>query len=182
VLFSDDFSDPSSGWTTGGYEPGWVFYQDGWLHLEDYKSEGSCTYSNLYLDFSDFTLEVETRLVAGTENNWHTVYCRCVDDNNCYEFSISADGYYQIELWRDGELTSLTGEPRRSNLIKLGQGVTNLMRVECEGSTLSLYVNGRLLVETTDDTFSSGYVSLGVTSYEDNGSEVAFDNFVIMAH
>ena len=181
VLFSDDFNDPSSGWEVGDWGIGWADYQEGCFHIEDYESIDSCTWSNLYLDFSDFVLEVETRLVAGTENNWQTVYCRCVDDINSYDFSISADGYYQILLWRDGESTSLTGEPRRTNLIKQGQGVTNLIRVECDGSKLSMYVNGCFLVETTDDTFSSGYVGLGVASFEDVSSEVAFDNLVITA-
>jgi len=33
VLFSDDFSNPSSGWETGDYEGGWADYEGGWLHI-----------------------------------------------------------------------------------------------------------------------------------------------------
>ena len=179
ALFSDDFSDPRSGWETGDYEGGWADYEGGWLHIEDYTLDESCTYSDLYRYYSDVAVEVETKLVAGTDDNWHTIYCRCVDDNNYYDFGISADGYYEILLWSGGEQIDLTGEPTLSSHIRQGWDVTNVMRAECDGNTLRLYANGHLLAEVTDDTFSRGFIGLGVTSLAGSYSEVAFDNIVV---
>lgn len=179
VLFSDDFSNPSSGWETGDYDDGWVEYQIGALHIEDSTYDDACTYSDLSLYYSDLAIEVETWLVAGTDDNWHQVFCRCVDDDNYYNFGISADGYYAISLWQNGVRSALSGSPTLSSYINEGWDVVNLMRVECEGNTLRLYANGHLLSEVTDSTFSNGYVGLGVTSLAGSYSEAAFDNFVI---
>ncbi len=178
VLFSDGFSNARSGWETGDWEVGWADYQDGWFHMKDYTDD-SCTWSDLYRYYSDLAIEVETKLVAGTDDNWQQIFCRSVDDNNYYDFGISADGYYAISLWRDGGLSDLSGDPAQSSHIKQGRDVTNVMRVECVGDTLRLYANGHLLSEVTDDTFSRGYIGLGVTSLAGSYSEAAFDNIVV---
>lgn len=179
VLFSDDFSNPYSGWTTGFYERGWVEYQNGWLHIENYTDSSHATHSELHQHFSDFAIEVETRLVAGTDNNWHLVACRMIDAHNYYIFGISADGYYTIDLWHNDVHSALSGLPTWSSYINKGWGVTNLMRVECEGSTLRLYANGYLLSEVNDGTLSNGYIGLVACSLAGSYSEVAFDNLVV---
>ena len=75
--------------------------------------------------------------------------------------------------------------PSRSIRINKGQDVINLMRIECIGSNLRLFVNGHLLAEVQDDSHSSGTIGLAVTAWtEQDGkqfSEVAFDNLVMTA-
>ena len=69
VLLSDDFSDPSSGWLTYSDYEGSAFYQAGWLHIRDeaFGELSEACYAGQ--NFADFVLEVETKLVAGTDNN-----------------------------------------------------------------------------------------------------------------
>ena len=128
VLFSDDFSDESSGWVTYDESDGRVIYRDGCLYIKDYTTPDGSIYGEAQRYFTDFVLEVETWLVGGTDDNWHTVLCRWKDEDNYYDFGISADGFYAIVKLFNGNRTVFAG-PTRSAHIYQGQGVTNLMRI-----------------------------------------------------
>jgi len=179
VLFSDDFSDESSGWVTYDEYDGRVAYLNGCLYIKDYTYEGAM-YGESQHYFTNFILEVETWLVDGTDDNWHSVVCRFQDEYNYYTFDISADGYYAIVKWIGGDQVPLTGPtPIYSTYIHQGQGVTNLIHIECIGSDLSLSVNGHLLGQVTDATFTGGDIVLTANALAGTYTEVAFDNIVI---
>ena len=178
VLFSDDFSYEGSGWVTYDYYDGQVAYLNGHLDITDYEAYiGSMTSESLHY-FTDFILEVQTWLVGGTDNNWQEVSCRYRDYDNCYIFAISADGYYDVLKWVNGiptYLVSITYSP----YIHQGQGVTNLIHIECIGSSLSLSVNGHVLATVKDATFTGGDIALAASALDDTFTEVAFDNIVV---
>ncbi len=67
-----------------------------------------------------------------------------------------------------------------SNAIRQGSA-SNHIRAVCNGSKLSLTVNGVLLAEVEDSEFTSGDIALTATSYEDTPTEVRFDNLVVTA-
>jgi uncharacterized repeat protein (TIGR02543 family) len=178
VLFSDDFSDEAGVWDTYSFEDGSVLYSDGWLHLINYSSATFATNTYAHQYFTDFILEVETRLVAGTDDNWHLVACRVQYYDNYYEFGISANGYYTIVKLLGGWKTTQF-KPTYSYYIHQGQGVTNLIHIECIGSSLSLSVNGHLLEEIIDPSFSGGDIALGASSVGAGFTEIAFDNILV---
>jgi uncharacterized repeat protein (TIGR02543 family) len=178
VLFSDDFSDPSSGWVTYDEYDGRVRYHDGCFYIKDYTSPAWTMYGEAQRYFTDFVLEVETWLVGGTDDNWQAVGCRFQDEDNGYDFAISADGYYEMVKWVNGDDIVFAG-PTYSTYINQGVGAVNLIHIECIGSSLSLSVNGHLLTSTTDSTFSGGDISLGANALAGSYTEVAFDNLVI---
>jgi len=72
-------------------------------------------------------------------------------------------------------------EATQSIHVNQGQDVTNLMRVECVGSTLRLSVNGHLLAEATDNKLTEGDIGLGSILWGGTFAEVAFDNIVVTA-
>jgi uncharacterized repeat protein (TIGR02543 family) len=178
VLFSDDFSDPNSGWVTYDEYDGRVRYHDGCFYIKDYTSPAWTMYGEAQRYFTDFILEVETWLVGGTDDNWQAVGCRFQDEDNGYDFAISADGYYEMVKWVNGD-DIVFAEPTYSTYINQGVGAVNFIHIECIGSSLSLSVNGHLLTSTTDSTFSGGDISLGANSLAGTYTEVAFDNLVI---
>jgi len=178
VLFSDDFSDESSGWVTYDDYEGRVAYLNGCLYIKDYTAYEGTMYGESQRYFTDFILEVETWLVGGTDYNWHGVGCRFRDDDNYYGFAIGADGTYVIAKWVNGNRTYLVSSTY-SSYIHQGQGVTNLIHIECIGSSLSLSVNGHLLWEGTDVTFTGGDITLAANALAGTFTEVAFDNIVV---
>ena len=110
------------------------------------------------------------------------IACRFRDSNNMYTFVVTNHGGYSIWKLVDGRWTILTPpEVRSSNAFT---PTATYRRAYCVGNTLTLYVNGQKLAETTDTEFSSGYVGLyaedGVTRSGKDGPapvEVWFDNF-----
>jgi len=178
VLFSDNFSQDTGDWDIFSASEGDAFYEGGWLHVMNYTTATIDTYTMLDRYFSDFVLEVDTKLVDGTDDNWHGVVCRYQDTGNYYAFGISADGYYYIAKFVDGDqiaLASITS----SSYINQGWDVVNSIRIECIGNSLSLAVNGHTLASVTDSTFSGGEIGLLATALAGSLSEVAYDNLVI---
>lgn len=184
VLFSDDFSDESSAWDTYSDTEGSAFYHDGALHLKANTFAEYAVVSYHRQEFTDFALEVETKLVEGTDDNWHQVFCRIQNTivPEYYEYAISADGYYRLGKVVNEEPIELV-PTTRSIHIHTGENAVNLMRIECVGSNLRLSVNGHLLAETEDSTYASGSLGLAATGWmEQHGktfTEIAFDNLVV---
>jgi len=177
-LFSDDFSDESSGWVTSDDEYGQVAYVNGYLHIKDYTYPEATNYGNCQRYFTDFILEVETWLVGGTDDNWHMVPCRLQDNDNYYDFGISADGYYDIVKFVNADKIALVS-PTYTPHINQGVDAVNLIHIECIGSSLSLSVNGHELANVTDTAFSGGDIALSASALGGTFTEVAFDNIVV---
>jgi len=178
VLFSDNFTNEAGVWDIYSAEYGSVFYKDGWLHLiNDYPAQfATGTHAHQY--FTDFILEVETKLVAGTDNNWHIVICRYQDSSNSYYFGTSANGYYFISKFVNGNEINLA-PATYSSYINQGVGAVNLIHIECIGGNLSLSVNGHLLKQVTDTTIAGGDIVLVAEALAGISTEVAFDNIVV---
>ncbi len=178
ILFSDDFSDENSGWTTYDDYDGEVTYKDGYFSIRDYADPTTAVYTSAQQHFTDFVLEVETRLVNGTDDNWHVVAFRMQNESSYYDFRISADGYYAAAKFVDGESTALL-EANESAYINTGVDAVNTIRIECIGNVLGFAVNGHVLEQITDSTFSGGDISLAAYALSGTFTEVAFDNLVI---
>jgi uncharacterized repeat protein (TIGR02543 family) len=178
VLFSDDFSDPHSGWDTYNGSDGQVRYQDGYFYIKDYTNPEGTIYGEAGQYFTDFVLEVETWLIGGTDDNWQAVGCRWQSEENYYALAISADGFYEMVKVVNGSLISLVS-PTSSSHINIGEGAVNLMRIECAGNSLSLSVNGHLLASVTDSTFSGGDIALAANALAGSYTEVGFNNLVV---
>jgi parallel beta-helix repeat protein len=179
VLFVDIFDDPASGWGTASMESGEVRYEDGELRIRDQTEPSSSILTRPKRSFGDLILLVESRLVDGTEDNWHGVYCRYVDSDNYYVAAYSADGYYTGHAKVNGERDDWVKE--RSDAIHQGVGQTNRIRLECVGSSIRFWVNDTLLIDVTDDRLTEGDIALNAESEAGDFTEVAYDNLKVIA-
>lgn len=182
VLFSDDLSQWRSEWSdvyenTGGK----VFYSADSLHILANKPPGKTIYHELNKNFDNFILDVDTKLVAGAVNNWQGVQIRGGGEDDYYDLSISADGYYNVLRFLGGDRASLIGSSGAySEYINKGVGATNHIRIEANDNRLSLSVNGHKLTTVTDNALQKGTISLSASCGESNlFSEVVFNNLVI---
>jgi len=182
VLFSDDLGKWRSEWASE-HETfnSKTFYSEGSLHILDYDPPVDTASQTLNKNFDDFILDVDTKLIAGSINNWQGVSIRGQGMQSCYGFDISADGWYEIVKEENGNIKNLAG-PTKSSYINTGLGATNHIRVEADENTLSLSVNGHHLRTVTDNTFKEGTVSLAANCLKSNSfSEVVFNNLLITA-
>ena len=180
LLYSDDFSDPTSGWRSVADENGERGYENG-EYVVLVKQEKWFTWAwGTGAIFSDFTLEADARWVEGPESARFGLIFRHQDNDNFYFFFISGEGKYTIRKRQDGEWQSVDDVHWiPSPHIKMGR-TTNQLRVVCFGTKFSFYVNGQHLITVQDDAFDKGKVGLIVATV--TGSDpikVAFDNLSV---
>jgi hypothetical protein len=178
VLFSDDFSDPTSGWNQVTAASGESAYLDGAYRI--FVNEPNIDiWSKPGRNFQDVHIEVDAFKVGGERDNRFGVLCRAVDDDSFYTLIISSDGYYGIGLI-DGQDYQLLGMDslQPSDAIRLGSA-SNHIRADCVGDTLTLTVNGVQLAQVQDTRFSSGDVGLIAGTYDTPGTDIRFDDFIV---
>ena len=139
--WSDDFSDPSSGWQTESDSSAEVEYRDDKLRIF-VKNTNRLAWAFAGHEFSDFHLTVDATQAAGPDDNMYGVLVRIKDRDNFYRFSISGDGYYRVDKRTGGEWALLTAEWPASDAIHTGSGSTNVLEVVCQGETMTFLVNG----------------------------------------
>jgi hypothetical protein len=132
--------------------------------------------------FSDLVIEVDATQVSApaNNNNAYGVMCRVQPSgNDGYLLRISGDGFYAVHKIADGNFEELV-EWTRSEAIWQGNA-TNHLRAVCDGADLALFVNGELVAQASDATFLEGDIALTATTFEEELTEVHFDNLVVSA-
>ena len=174
LLRSDDFSDSTSGWFTGTDSDGVYEYRNGeyWVTV---NPEGRIVWVYLGESAANVKLSINTRVEASGENSGYGLICRYVDEENFYGFEISEDGYYTIWKRVNDEYIYLQEWEYWPNYPAVGQ--TAEMSITCLEDQLTLSINGELISEVTDSTFTSGDLGLFVSTYDYGNVTIAFDNF-----
>jgi len=181
TLFQDDFSSRASGWEVGDYEMGSAGYKDG-VYFVTSLGNGATMWGVANVSFDDIIIEVDTTQISASanNNNDYGVICRNQSDSlDGYYLLISGDGGYAILKAEGGNFDPLV-DWTESAAISQGN-VTNHIQAVCDGDYLALFVNGELLAKAHDTTFSQGDIALTATSYEDEPTEIHFDNLVVHA-
>jgi hypothetical protein len=178
VVFEDDFSDTQSGWNRAKGPGGESDYADGMYRILVNQSETDI-WALSGLDLGDVSIEVNALKVGGDRNNRFGVICRAVDNSNFYSFIISSDGFYGIGKIRDNSYALVGMASLQPSKAILPGSANNQIRADCLGNTLTLYVNGEKLAEVQDSDFSSGDVGLIAGTYEDPGTDIRFDDFIV---
>lgn len=178
LLFQDGFSDPSSGWDRVRSPDGMTDYENDRYRIV-VNAANADYWSNPGLYFEDVHIEVDALKSGGPDDNDYGVLCRYQDTENFYFLIISSDGYYGIGMVLNGHQKLL--EPPQmyhSEAILPGNSVNHIQAV-CQGSHLTLTVNGEFIAETYDSSFSSGDIGLIVGSFDEPGVDVLFDNLSV---
>ncbi len=175
LSWSDDFSDPASGWVAESDASAEVEYQDGVMHIL-VKASNSLAWASAAREIDDFRVAVEATQVGGPDDNEYGVLVRMQDADHFYCFSISGDGYYLVSKYDGEEWEALSGDDwLPSDAIHLG-AATNLLEIVCQGATMTFFVNGVQLVEVKDGSYSRGDVGLYAGSFFEPDVQVHFDN------
>ena len=172
--YSDDFSDPSSGWFiyedtdvkygyTGGEYQIWV------KNLDDgrWVTPGAKA--------TDFTVAVSARRSSGTEGAYGILFGISPDWSELYEVSIDQNFY---NIWRfDSGWTWLAGGI--SSDILTGTN-WNRIKVERDGNDISVWINDQFQTTIVDSSFT-GLRRIGLSAYSPLGSDhdARFDEFAL---
>lgn len=179
VLFQDDFSRRISGWDQHQDDTYSADYVDGFYLMQVHQA-GTDVWSTPDLDFGDVRVQVEASKIAGPDDNVFGVLCRYQDARNFYFFVISSDGYAGIGINKDGRRRLISAEALLpSAAVRQGEA-GNVIRADCLGYHLRLFVNGVLVAEAQAAEWTSGDVGLLAGTYETAGVQILFDNFSVV--
>jgi serine/threonine protein kinase len=179
LLLEDSFSDPESGWEEWESDEGLVGYGEGYYYVVG-LAEGIQIYGAGPQSFSDLAVDVyATQISSGpSDRNAYGVMCRVQSDGNGYLLRVRGTGQYAIQRVV-GDSFEFLVDWTESDVINTGND-TNHIHAVCDGTRLALIVNGELLAETEDDTFTTGGLALTVTTFESEPTEVHFDDLLVL--
>ncbi|MDF1512935.1 MAG: hypothetical protein P1S60_03900 [Anaerolineae bacterium] len=175
--FTDDFSDPASGWGAASHETYVRGYQQG-EYLIQIDVPQWFVWATAGYNYTDVQIDAAVR-TAGQLDNHYGLICR-YDEQNFYYFAVSADGYYGIFRHEaDGTMHVLTGKDMLFSPLINREGNGNALRIICQGSTLSLYFNDTILAEVEDDALAKGDIGMAAGSVTASSTSIWFDDFEV---
>ncbi len=176
--FSDNFSNPASGWPVA---------DDGQVRWEYLSGEyrilvrPTDTWAGARpgVKCSDYTVAVDVRNATGGDGTYGLIFGLSDDWEQFYTFEIAPDGYYYLWRYDGGNWTLLLSGYSPS--INTGTS-TNRIKIERVGAQIKAYANNQLLINTSDGAYTGvRHVGLIVTSYSQPNVDGRFDNFVVCA-
>ncbi len=171
----DDFSDPDSGWGAASSHDFTRGYENGRYQIR-VDTPGLFVWTTHPPRYRDVSLSV-TVIVEGNPDNHYGLICRA-GEAGFYYFAVSSDGYYGIfRAQNDGALIPLGGVGMRfTSLLSTGE---NQLRAECDGTQLSLYINGERVAEPVEDaTLKEGEIGFGAgLNLKEGSATFYFDDF-----
>ena len=179
ILFTDDFSNTNSGWDRQRNTDGIMDYEND-HYLIQVDRPNNYYFTNPSKSFTDVRVEVEAYRESGELDNDFGVICRYQGINDFYAGLISSDGYYGIFKVKGGDYSILGMDAMAKSPAIKPDPEKNLLRMDCKGPNLTLYVNSIQLDTRQDADFTSGDVGLIAGTYRNPGLKVIFDNFIVM--
>ncbi len=176
--FTDDFSDPASGWGAASTET-FVRGYDSGKYLIRLDAPHWFAWTTADRNYADVAVEVTVRSEGASDNHFG-LFCR-YSEAGFYYFAASSDGYYAIfRRVKDGPLEALTGPAMlRTPLLRRG-GSDNQLLAVCQGNELAFYINGEQVTLVEDDTFDSGDIGMAAGSAErGEATLVWFDDLAV---
>jgi S1-C subfamily serine protease len=175
VLYQDDFSNSSSGWTIMTDPDGSVGYANN-EYLIKVTSPMMFISGTSGKTASDVVLDVTARVKNPTNKGDYGLICRQQSDGSYYAFEVSEDGYASIWKNVNNQMTPLKDWEYVQGL----EGTSEIkITAACIGNQLGLGVDGQLILSTTDTDFQEGDTGLLAGTVETPGLVVAFDDFTI---
>lgn len=133
--------------------------------------------------FTDTTIEVKaimTQGVATSGNNTSAlgISFHIPQSNKLsgYGFLVYADGTYELVKWDSKGNASNLVDFSESSAIHKGLNQENDLKLVIQGTSFTLYINGEQLTQTTDSTYTSGYIGLNAST---KGTEVIYSNLLV---
>jgi len=177
-LWQDDFEGVEN-WFSGSKEDSYTFeFLNGAYRIYN-NLLGSIVWSIRGDTYTDIRLEVDVMKQDGPKDGYFGLICRYVDAKNYYALVISSNATAGIVKMENSKLNFIQQGELPADLLN-AKDEYNRVRADCIGSSLTLYVNAKKVIETQDSGFASGDVGIGVgNQYKDAGIDVIFDNFEI---
>ncbi len=171
--YSDDFSDPASGWPTQSDDVATQGYVAGQYQI-DINEAGWVTYAGNNLNASDFDASVTAQTSTPSAGSYGLYFGH--SGSGLYLFDVTPGGLYQLLRLDYTTNTWYTVYDLHSSSAILPGDQPNQLEVRRNGAVITMLINGQIVGQVVDGVLGTGDVGLEATSTEANHI-VNFDNF-----
>ncbi|GAB4201041.1 MAG: hypothetical protein OHK0022_22660 [Roseiflexaceae bacterium] len=178
ALISDTLASAAGGALDEGSAEAAEYRFAGGAYRISVRPAAYLAWSPLEDSYDDAAIEVDARLLSGPPPTAYGIMFRFQDEDNFYFYNITADGYYALDMKKDGRWSALLDWAR---LPAGGTGRERRLRVELAGERMRLFLDGLLLDETSDESFRKGRVALAVNTFDQGDAVVAFRNLKLQS-
>lgn len=175
VLFQDDFSNLKSGWDRASQGGNRTDYADGKYRIT-LSTPQQDIWANPYKYFDqDIIVEVDVWQNPSQVQAAYGIICGYSDLNNFYALTVGGGGYVEIFRYQQAKRLTLYTAENQPGI----DSEHNHLEVMCAANQLSLWVNGNIAAEVEVTEFTYGDVGLIVSSFDEAGVEILFDNLIV---
>jgi len=185
TLYEDSFTNPATGWAEANFDNYFIGYHEPEnYHIQiDSPNYRTPVFMPAKEVFEDATIQAKVSI-----NSTKTA----AEGNFAYgiAFRRSGDQYYAFVVSpRSQKWMLLKSAP--SGLTTLAEGVDttlhlgdedDLLRVDVQGPTFSLHINGRLLEQVSDPDYASGEIGFYVQSFDSPHTHIHYNQFTVSAY
>jgi hypothetical protein len=177
VTYSETFAGGPGEWSEFSSSRAAIRAEDG-VYRVDVRGGDWSIDGYLARDLRDTVVDVEIRINEFPPDSIIAMACRTDADLQQYLFLMSADGFYAVMAFVDGEFEELVPW---SNLLSIDTqpGAINNLHAECVGDRLTFEVNGMRVADVTDDRLPSGRVGFLGFTFERGGLSYDVLNVVL---
>jgi hypothetical protein len=179
LLERDDF-EQTQFWYTETQENYSLAYDQGGYRIRN-GLESGLIYSVRSLSLEDVLVEVDANDLQSPDGSYWGLVCRHQDNKRYYALVIGPDGFYGIGKMKNGIFQFIQKDAVADKTIyKADENGFVPLRGDCVGDTLTLFVNGKQLLQVKDDEYQTGDAGL-VVGYGTDGAwvDILFDNFAL---
>jgi LSD1 subclass zinc finger protein len=178
ILRRDDFSMTSSGWDQLHETDYTLEYKNNSYHVVIGAQDGG---ESVWIgeNYTNIRVAVDASQTAGPDDALIGVSCRFTQNVGGYGFEFARNGTYGIYKYSGGSPEALDESVLDPNSVNTA-GPNHIEGV-CTGSTLTLLLNGRPLMQVEDTSYTTGGAGLIVRTGSSGtpGIDVVFNQFVV---
>jgi hypothetical protein len=166
AIYLNSLAVPVSGWSSDAH---CKFLSDG--YHDDYTAGAQNTANTCYgpVQANDAVIVVDAKLISGPLDFGYGIVFRSDTQHSEYGFLISPDGHWTVYKLVSNQLTHIINWTATSHVHE-NRGAHNLLTVYVKGTHMNFFINGMLVGQADDDTFSSGTIGLTASA----GQNVVF--------
>ncbi len=179
--FTDDFSDPASGWDQLNTPYGQYAYLEGEYHFLIYE-EGALLWSVRPEPAADLTLEVTARFAAEAapdESGLVGLVCGYRSPDDFFYAAVTNTGYYGLfQVTPEGETFVGMETWQAASHLALGTR-PNRLRLDCVQGVLQFWINDTLTIAAAAPHALEGQVGVLAGSFNWAAAHAALDDFIL---
>jgi hypothetical protein len=182
VLYEDDFTNPTTGWTERKFDNYFIGYHEPeYYHVEiDSPNYKTTVFEPAKQSFNDFTVELDVltaaaKTAAEGDFRYGLAFRRAGDQYYAFVISPRTQKWFVLKSSPSGLETLAEGTEAGFHDID----VDDALRVDAQGADFLFHINDKRVGQVSDPDYTAGEIGFYVESFDSPNTHIHFDKFTI---